>query len=39
VPDHEPTTADDLAAGAETRAKLARGETVSGDAVRREFGW
>ena len=37
--DDEPTTADDLADAAETRAELARGETVPGDAVRREFGW
>ena len=37
--DDEPLTAEDLAAIAETRAELARGETVAGDAVRREFGW
>ena len=37
--DDEPTTADDLADAAETRAALTRGDTVPGDAVRREFGW
>lgn len=37
--DDEPLTDEDLAAIAETRAELARGETVRGDAVRREFGW
>ena len=37
--DDELLTDEDLAAIAETRAELARGETVSGHAVRREFGW
>ena len=37
--DDEPLTDDDLAAIAETRAELARGETISNDVVRREIGW
>ena len=37
--DDEPVTDEDLAAIAETRAELARGETVPNDVVRREFGW
>jgi hypothetical protein len=37
--DDEPFTDEDLSAVAETRAELARGETVSNDVVRREIGW
>ena len=37
--DDERLTDEDLAAITGTRAELARGETVSGDTVRREFGW
>jgi len=37
--DDEPFTDEDLAAIAETRAELARGETIPDDVVRREFGW
>jgi hypothetical protein len=37
--DDEPFTEEDLAAIAETRAELARGETVPNEVVRHEFGW
>jgi|SwirhisoilCB3_FD_contig_31_9478895_length_356_multi_2_in_0_out_0_1 hypothetical protein len=37
--DDEPFTDEDLADIAQTRAELARGETIPGDVVRRELGW